>query len=251
MTPDERQMLGDLFERIRSTSTGPRDPQAEAFINDAVRAVPQAPYALAQTVLVQQHALEAATQRINELEAQAKAAPQPETSFLGGLGRSLFGSSSPPPPRSPAAYDASAYQRGASAPLPPPSYAPPPQYAPQQPYAPPQPQAGPWGAAPSTGGFLSGALRTATGVAGGVVLANALENLIGGHGGGLFGGREVIDPGFAAPRETINNYYYDSPDPAGQHAQDVLQDMDQDQDDAQDAADVGSSDNSSDTSYDP
>ncbi|MGO9743302.1 MAG: DUF2076 domain-containing protein [Roseiarcus sp.] len=245
MTPEERQMLADLFERIRSTSTGARDPQAEAFINDAVRGIPQTPYVLAQTVLVQQHALEAATQRISELEAQDKAAPQPETSFLGGLGRSLFGA--PPPPPQPqqrpgAAYDASAYQRGANAP-------PPPQYAPQQPYAPP-PQPGPWGAAPSTGGFLSSALRTATGVAGGMVLANAVESLFSGRSGGLFGGHGVVDPGFAAPREVVNNYYSDSPDPGAMNAQDVAQGDDdvrrsQDQNYAQDAADNGGWDNSS------
>ena len=177
MTPQERQMLGDLFERISSTNSGPRDPQAEAFINDAVRAMPYAPYMLAQTVLVQQHALEAATQRIKELEAQTNPAPAPqETSFLGGLGRTLFGGGSPPsPPRAPNSYDASAYQRGATAP-PPPQFAPPPQYA-------PPPQAGPW-SAPSSGGFLSSALHTAAGVAGGVVIANAVENLLGGHGGG-------------------------------------------------------------------
>ena len=38
-----------------------------------MRAPPYAPYVLAQTVLVQQHALEAASQRIAELEAQAAA----------------------------------------------------------------------------------------------------------------------------------------------------------------------------------
>ena len=204
MTPQERQMLGDLFERISSTNSGPRDPQAEAFINDAVRSMPYAPYMLAQTVLVQQHALEAAAERIKALEAQANPAPAPqETSFLGGLGRTLFGGGSsppPPPPRGPSSYDASAYQRGAAAP-PPPQYAP----APQPQYA-PAPQAGPWSAPPSGGGgFLSGALQTATGVAGGVVIANAVESLLGGRGGGgLFGAREG---GFGAPQETINNYY--------------------------------------------
>jgi len=38
MTPQERQMLADLFERVGSTATAPRDPEAEAFINEAVRA---------------------------------------------------------------------------------------------------------------------------------------------------------------------------------------------------------------------
>jgi hypothetical protein len=239
MTPDERQMLSDLFDRIRSTATGARDPQAEAFINDAMRAAPFAPYVLAQTVLVQQQALDGAARRISELEAQTRQSapePQQETSFLGNLGRSLFGgpstSTSTPPQARPGAYDASAYQRSQGQQ---PNYAPPPSYAP------PQQQGGPWGgapAAPSGGGFLSGALHTAAGVAGGVLLGNALEGMIGGRGGGggLFGGGGLASSGFGGTRETVNNYY-EAPDAAGQHAEDVLQDQDQDQDDAQDAAD--------------
>ena len=82
MTPEERQMLGSLFERINATSATPRDPQAEAFINDAVRAVPYAPYVLAQTVLVQQHALEAAAQRVAELEAAAQHAAEQQQGQL-------------------------------------------------------------------------------------------------------------------------------------------------------------------------
>ena len=234
MTPDERRMLADLFERIGSTSTAPRDPQAEAFINDSIRAQPYAPYVMSQTVLVQQHALEAAQQHIAELEAQLQAAAQPQqSSFLG----KLFGggSSAPAPaPRQPSGYDASAYQRGASGP----AYAPQPQtYAPQQQSYAPQP--GPWGA-PASGGFLGGALQTASGVAGGMLLANAVEGLFagrGGGGGGFFGGSGsgFLSPGMGGPREEVVNNYYDSaPDPAGQRAEDTLQDQDQDQDDAQD-----------------
>jgi hypothetical protein len=214
-------MLADLFERVRSTATGARDPEAEAFIGEAVRAQPYAPYVLAQTTLVQQHALEAAAQRIAELEARAAAPPQ-ETSFLGNLGKTLFGGASPAPaPRS--GYDASAFRAGGNDPggVRQPAYAPP-------------PPAGPWGApaAPSAGsGFLANAMTTAAGVAGGMMLANTLESLVGGRGG-LFGGHAAS--GFGG--ETINNFYESAPDPAGQHAQDVLQDQDQDQDDAQDAA---------------
>jgi hypothetical protein len=233
MSPEERQMLADLFERIRANAAAPRDPQAESFINDTVRQQPFAPYILAQTVLVQQQALEAAAKHVAELEAQTRAsAPAQETSFLGSLGRSLFGGA-PPPPQRPSGYDASGYQRGA--PQAPPSYAPPPPA-----YAPP-PQPGPWGAAaaPQGGGFLSGALKTAAGVAGGVVLGNALENMIGGRGGGFFGGGNSLLGGTGGGGETINNYYENAPDAAGQHAEDVLQDQDQDQDDAQDAQDDG------------
>jgi hypothetical protein len=224
MTPEERQLLGGLFQRVALTAQTPRDAEAEAFINEAVRVQPHAPYALAQTVLVQQQTLEAAAKRIQELEAQAQGqgAPQQETSFLGNIGRSLFGGGASAPPRN--NYDASAYARG-------PANAPPPQpYAPQQAYAPP-PAAGPWGPPPSSsgGGFLQSALTTAAGVAGGVLAADSLRGLFGGHSG--FGGS-----GLGGGERVVNNYY-DSPDPAGQHAQDVLQDMDQDQDDAQDAAD--------------
>ena len=73
MTPEERQMLAGLFDRVNTAAANPRDRDAEAMINDAVRAAPFAPYVLAQTVLVQQHALEAASQRIAQLEEAAAA----------------------------------------------------------------------------------------------------------------------------------------------------------------------------------
>jgi len=251
MSPEERQMLADLFERIRANGAATRDPQAEAFINDAVRQQPYAPYILAQTVLVQQQALEAAAHRVSELEAQTRASPPAqETSFLGSLGRSLFGGGAAPQPQRPSGYDASGYQRGA--PQAPPSYAPPPAYGSAPAGYAPQPQPGPWGAAAATppgGGFLSGALKTAAGVAGGVVLGNALENMIGGHSGGFFGGggsSGLLGGSSVGGGETVNNYYENAPDAAGQHAEDVLQDQDQDQDDAQDAQDdSGSSSDSS------
>ena len=44
MTPQERQMLGDLFERVKAAGATPRDAEAEAFINDAVHAAPFSPY---------------------------------------------------------------------------------------------------------------------------------------------------------------------------------------------------------------
>jgi uncharacterized protein len=252
MTPEERQLLDGLFQRVATTGSTPRDAQAEAFINDAIRMQPHAPYVLAQTVLVQQQALEAATRRLQELEAQGNA-PQQETSFLGNLGRSLFGSGQsapPPPPRN--NYDASAFARNpsyGSAPQPQ-GYPPQPQYSgQQQPYP---SNAGPWGAPPpsSGGGFLQNALTTAAGVAGGVVVADSIRGLFGGHNGfGLGGGG--LGVGGLGGGETVVNNYYENADPAGQHAQDVLQDADQDQDDAQDAADnSGGFDNDDNSSFD-
>jgi hypothetical protein len=212
MTPEERQMLSGLFDRIRTASSGPRDPEADAFINDTMRNTPGAAYVLAQTVLVQQQALEAASRRISELEAKPAAQ---EGGFLGNIGRSLFGGSPAPTPPAPRGYEQPA-----------PGYAPQrPAYAPPPPsYAPPPPQSGPWGAAPQSGGFLQGALQTATGVAGGVLLGNAIGGLFGGHGGGLFGGG-VAGGGFGGGGETIvNNYYGDGggDDVAQQGGQDAF-----------------------------
>ena len=242
MTPDERQMISGLFDRIRGAANGPKDAEAEAFINEQMRQAPNAAYVMAQTVLVQQQAVEAAAKRIEQLEAQVKAGAQPQESggFLGNLGRSIFGSSpqQSPPPRN--GYDPRQYERQ-----------PDPGYGQRPSYAPPPPQGGPWGGqmqpqAPQGGGFLQGAMQTAAGVAGGVLLGNAIGGLFGGgHGGGMFGGASSA---FAAPRETVNetvNNYYES-DPAGQHAQDVLQDQDQDQDYAQDNYDDSGSGGGSD-----
>jgi uncharacterized protein len=223
MTPEERQMLGDLFERVKAAGATPRDAEAEAFINDAARAAPFAPYVLAQTVLVQQQALEAAARRISDLQAaqrQSAEQGQEHGSFLGNLGKTIFGGGAPAAPPRPS-YDASAYQRGPAA-------------APGQAYAPPPPpqgyptQPGPWGAQPQPqgggGGFLQNAASTAAGVAGGVALGSLLGGLFSGHsGGGLFGGGGVAGAGLfgggGAPEatETVNNYY-ESPTDRGDAA---------------------------------
>ena len=227
MTPEERQMLGGLFQRVNAAAATPRDAEAESFINDAVQAAPHAPYVLAQTVLVQQHALEAAANRISELEAAARQpAEQGEEhgSFLGNLGKTIFGGGPPSAPPRPSP-EPQAFQR---APAPPPQgYAPaqPQGYPPPPPqgYPPPPPQGypqqpGPWGQpqAPRGGGFLQNAASTAAGVAGGVALGNMLGGLFGGHsGGGLFGGGagNASFLGEGRPEMTeINNYYDDRGD---------------------------------------
>lgn len=254
MSPEERQLLTGLFDRIRGAANTPRDQEAEGLIQDATKAQPYAPYFLAQTVLVQDQALRAANDRLQELEGKVKdlesrAASGPRPGFLGGLG-SLFGGSGP-----------SAAPR---APVPPPAGGrwgqSPAQGSWQQPpqgYAPPGAAPGPWGG--QGGGFLTGALGTAAGVAGGVLLADSIRGLFAGHNNSLgigsgFGG---MGPGLGG--ETVVNNYYDSggqslsqqdaaqdaqqdaADDAQQYAQqDAQQDADQDQDDFQDASDYGS-----------
>lgn len=191
MSPEERQMLTELFERVRGQAGAPRDKEAETFIADAVRAQPYAPYLLAQAVLVQEQALKGADQKIRDLEtrlAQAEEAaqqPQQGGGFLGGL----FGGGA----QRAAAQQPSPWGRP----------------APQQ----QAPQPAPWGGAPQApqaggglfgnggGGFLKGALGAAAGVAGGMLLVDSLKGVFGGHGGGFGAG------GFGGGETIVNNYY--------------------------------------------
>ncbi|MDE2578182.1 MAG: DUF2076 domain-containing protein [Hyphomicrobiales bacterium] len=198
MSPEERQLLEGLFQRIGATANQPRDREAEAFLADGVRAMPYAPYVLAQTVIVQEQALRAANDRLQQLETQVRdlqeraaprgAAPQ-SGGFLGGLG-SLFGGQSQQPPPRQSPWGSGAAPQGGS------------PWAGQQP---------PQQAAAQPGGFLKGALGAAAGVAGGVLMADAIRGLFHGPGAGAGGlGGLGIDAGFNPPQETvINNYYGD------------------------------------------
>lgn len=194
MTPDERQMLTGLFERIRSVSGGARDRDAEAFIADAVRAQPYAPYVMSQTVLVQEEAMKAAAQHIEQLEAKVKdleanadSAKAGSGSFLGGLGKSIFGTAEAP--RSPVANAATASPSPWGRTPAPQMGNPGPGFPGAAPYG--GPPGGPYAAqgappmqAAAGGSFLKSAMGTAAGVAGGMMLANSLGNMFGGHGGG-------------------------------------------------------------------
>ena len=72
MTPEERQLITGLFDRMRSFGTPEKDREAEAIINEAVRSTPDAAYMLVQSVLVQEHALQEAGNRIKDLEEQVR-----------------------------------------------------------------------------------------------------------------------------------------------------------------------------------
>ena len=72
MSPEERQLLQGLFDRMRSQGNNPRDREAEQMIADNVRQQPYAPYLLSQTVIVQDQALQAANQKMQALEQQVQ-----------------------------------------------------------------------------------------------------------------------------------------------------------------------------------
>ena len=70
MTPQERDLLTNLVTRLRQAPQQQRDSEAASMIDDLVRERPDVPYALAQTVLIQDYALHQAQARIAELETR-------------------------------------------------------------------------------------------------------------------------------------------------------------------------------------
>ncbi len=139
MDSNDRQAIEGLFDKLAQVERQmpDRDHEAERFIGDAIARQPGAPYYLAQTVVVQEHALNGAQTRIAQLEAELADARR--ASQDGGFLSGLFG--------------------GGTA-------------APRRPVSGPQPM--PQGA---PGGFLAGAAQTAMGVAGGMLVANAVAGM--------------------------------------------------------------------------
>lgn len=213
MSPEERQLLTALFDRVHTAAATPRDPEAEALISEATRAQPSATYYLAQAVIVQEKGLEAAANHIKELEERVHqleaGAGDRRQAEQGGFLSSIFGNTQtqqPAPAPGPwggAPRDSYEQPRGYDNT----------RQMPQQP-------TGPWtqqAYAPSAGGsFLRGALGTAAGVAGGMLLANSLSGIFGNHMSSLgwgspFGGANPFGNASAPTEETvINNYYGDN-----------------------------------------
>ncbi|HEX2353167.1 MAG: DUF2076 domain-containing protein [Hyphomicrobiales bacterium] len=176
MTPEERNLVIELFDRLATLEDAQRDPEAERLIRDGLRQAPNAPYALVQTVLVQDEALKRADARIRELEGAVATDTEPrDASFLGGMRDSLFGKregrGSVPSVRSaePASTSAPvspAWHTGTQAPMPAATQAP-------MPVAP----AGVPGA--PGGSFLGTAAAAAAGVIGGSLLMSGIRSLMG------------------------------------------------------------------------
>ena len=149
MQSQEQGLIDGLFDRLKQAQArdSKRDQQADQLIRQHLAQQPDAPYYMAQALLIQQAALTSLNDRVKELEASQNSSSG--GSFLSGL----FGSESSPPPR----------------------FTPPPATASAQP-------------ASRASSFLGGALQTAAGVAGGVMLADMI--------GGLFHSNrpeEIID----------------------------------------------------------
>jgi hypothetical protein len=94
MTPQEGQLVAELFERLQTLERNPRDADAERLIEQRLQRAPHAPYALVQTVLLQDEALRQANARIEELEAglgQGPEGQQQQGGFLDTMRDTLFG----------------------------------------------------------------------------------------------------------------------------------------------------------------
>ncbi|HZO46340.1 MAG TPA: DUF2076 domain-containing protein [Xanthobacteraceae bacterium] len=186
MTPAERQLVTDLFDRLATLEDAQRDPDAERVIRDGLAQAPNAVYALVQTALVQDEALRQANARIEELEGQlgfGNAQRQGGGGFLDNMRDSIFGRRQESPERGSVP---SIRSGGGGAPMgAPPAFGGPgqpmggPGYgAPGQMQPPPEPQGG------RGGSFLGTAAAAAVGVIGGSMLMNGLRGMTGGSGSG-------------------------------------------------------------------
>ena len=222
-------MLMSLAQRINQTQLQEKDPDAENLLGRELGANPDATYILAQTVLVQNIALEQAKAQVTQLQQQVQAKQQPAhaTSFLGGLfGRHDSEAQPQPTPYQPTPQQTQAGQAPPYQPVP--QYQQPgqPQYYPPVPPQPQYMQAAP-GGQPS---FMRGAMQTAAGVAAGALAFEGVESILhgfghgGGYGGGFGGGMAGMGMGpglgmgggFERPmEETVVNNYYDSPGSSG------------------------------------
>ena len=170
MTPQERQQVDDLFERLARLETAPRDAEAERAIAEGLARAPHAIYPLVQTVLVQDEALKRADARIRELSGE-DAEPQ-GGGFLDSMRNSLTGGSahtSVPSVRAAAGGPDPRWNSGGAL-----------AAAGSSPAAAPAP-------APGFGGsFLGTAAASAAGMIGGALLLNSISGMFGQRGGSAF-----------------------------------------------------------------
>ena len=222
MTPQEREMLIALANKIAQTPPPQRDSEAEELIRERIGSRPDALYILTQTVLIQNLAIEQAQKQIHDLQQRGSQIQGQGSSFLG---------SSPLVSQMPPSGQQSSPAYGSA--TPPPS-------------APPSG----WFGSGSGSSFLRGAATTAAGVAAGALAFEGIRALFSGseHPGG-FGGREAGFLGGAVPTsETIINNYYELPkdvadnDDRESGDSDEYDTSDQDDIDDSDLVDDGSSD---------
>ena len=158
MTPQERQLVEDLFDRLAQLEKAPRDGEAERVIAEGLRRAPNAIYPLVQTALVQDEALKRADARIRELTGE-NAEPTAGGGFLDSMRSTSVPSVRPGVP-DPRWNSGGALPNANAVPA----------------------QGGGFGG----GSFLGTAAASAAGVIGGALLLNSISSMFGHHGGSAF-----------------------------------------------------------------
>ncbi|WNW13356.1 DUF2076 domain-containing protein [Pseudomonas sp. DTU_2021_1001937_2_SI_NGA_ILE_001] len=175
MNTQEQTLIDELFGKLKTAEgqSGVRDAAVEAYINDHLRRQPAAPYYMAQAIVVQEAAVNQLNQQLRERDEQIRqlqaelqqarsgSAPSSGGGFLSGLFGGGASRPAPAPAPAPASSGGGWRDPGYAAPAAQPAPAP--------------------AAAPKGSGFLGGALQTAAGVAGGVMLAQGISSLFGHH----------------------------------------------------------------------
>jgi uncharacterized protein len=160
LNPEDRRAIEGLFHRLADVEhkNPERDPEAQELIDREIVRQPGAPYYMAQTILVQQHAVEVAERRILELERETE--ERGRGGMFGGLFDDGRGRQNRPDARQQMQRNRGPWDREDDAPV-------------------AGNQRGQFG---QGGGFLAGAAQTALGVAGGVLLGSAIGSLLGAGG---------------------------------------------------------------------
>lgn len=172
MSDDANRLIDQLFDRIKEAEkqTGERDSHAEAHINKRLVQQPSAPYYMAQTIIMQEAALKRLHSKVTQLEKK-----QAEKPSSGGFLSGLFGHEEVPQDTATKTQSgwgngsASQGRQGFS------------QNTAQAQGQSNQGQSNQGQSSSSGRGFLGGALQTAAGVAGGVVVGSMLMNMFGHH----------------------------------------------------------------------
>jgi len=244
MTPQEQELVNELFDRLAKLEGNSRDQDADRQIADGLKRAPHAVYALVQTALVQDEALKRANARIEELQAQTAGETQQQGGFLDSVRDAVLGK------REPRGSVPSVRSQAQSSPTAAPPYRPQPGEPPQPPPYPPGPGVAPgMGSAFGGGGsFLGTAASTAAGVIGGGLLLNSIRSMFGDHAG--LGGRERVlgSSSASAANSDLAQQDRDQDQDQDQDDDDQAQ-ADQDQDQDQDQDDYGGDFGGDDTDY--
>jgi hypothetical protein len=168
MTPDENRLLDTFLNQLKAIKGHSKDAEADQKIQSISAQQPDALYLLVQRALLQDQALKAAQQEIEQLKSRLEAQTPSTPGFLN---KDPWGQATP----------RQAYSPQASAPIAPSNT--------------------------GMGSFLGQAATTAAGVAAGAFLFQGIESLMGHHGYGSPYQDMAYQDAMRPENVTINEYY--------------------------------------------